>query len=384
MILETTKKLIRIQSVNPPGCEAELANYIARLMSEIGLDVHVHELETNRANVIGKIEGTGDGPTLMLNGHLDVVPPGELNQWTSPPFEPRVEGERLFGRGACDMKGGIAAILAATKSIVGRKSELRGSLLVTFVADEESMGKGVNDLIDKGYRADMAVIGEPTRLQVVTAHKGLVWMELTTYGRSAHASTVSSDGKGGGINAIYKMCKAVSQAEEFLTVLENRRHRLVGNPTISVGEIVGGTKPNVVPDSCRASIERRMLPGERPDQVIQELRQLFDSISKTDPNFNYDLKTMNIREAAEINEEERITKLCRNAVKEVTGFDPGITGFVATSDMAVLVNRAKIPTVLLGPGDLGAQGHAPNEFVPIAELTTAARIYERLIMNALR
>jgi acetylornithine deacetylase/succinyl-diaminopimelate desuccinylase family protein len=347
------------------------------------MEVQMCQLEPDRANVIGRIEGTGGGPKLMLNGHLDVVPPGELTQWRHPPFEPHVEDGQLFGRGSCDMKGGISAILAAVKSIVDNKTKLKGDLLVTFVADEESLGKGVNDIVERGYSADMAVIGEPTRLQVVTAHKGLIWMELTTFGKSAHASTVKSNNDRGGVNAIYKMCKAISAAENYLPVLEKRMHKLVGNPTISVGEISGGTKPNVVPDNCRAMIERRMLPGERPDQAIQEIRKLFDSIEKLDRNFKYGLKIVNIRDAAEISEHEKIVKFCRNSVKEATGIDPGITGFIATSDMATLVNRAKIPTVLLGPGDL-AQAHAPNEFVSINELILAARVYAHLIMSVLR
>jgi len=342
----------------------------------------VHQLEPDRANVIGRIKGTGGGPKLMLNGHLDVVPPGELDQWRHPPFEPHVEDGQLFGRGSCDMKGGISAILAAVKSIAGSKTKLKGDLLVTFVADEESLGKGVNDIVERGYSADMAVIGEPTRLQVVTAHKGLIWVELSTFGKSAHASTVKSNDRGDEVNAIYKMCKAISATENYLPALEKINHKLVGNPTISVGEISGGTKPNVVPDNCRAIIERRMLPGERSDQVIQEIRKLFDSIGMSDRKFKYDLQIVNIRDAAEISEHEKIVKLCRNSVKEITGIDPGITGFIATSDMATLVNRAKIPTVLLGPGDL-AKAHAPNESVSIKELILAARIYEHLITTAL-
>jgi len=381
-IVETAEHLIRLQSVNPPGCEAETAEYVGQLMSQMGMEVQVCQLEPDRANVIGQIEGTGGGPKLMLNGHLDVVPPGELDQWRHPPFEPHVEGGQLFGRGSCDMKGGVSAILAGVKSIVDSKTKLKGDLLVTFVADEESLGKGVDDIVERGYSADMAVIGEPTRLQVITAHKGLIWVELTTFGKSAHASTVKSNDRGGGVNAIYKMCKAISATENYLLVLEKRRHKLVGNPTVSVGEISGGTKPNVVPDNCRAMIERRMLPGERSDQVIQEIRKVYDSIEMSDRNFKYDLRIVNIRDAAEISEREKIVRFCRDSVKEVTGVDPGITGFIATSDMATLVNRAKIPTVLLGPGDL-AQAHAPNEFVSINELKLAARIYERLIMTVL-
>jgi len=382
--VETAENLIRLQSVNPPGHEAETADYVGHLMSQMGMEVQVCQLEPDRANVIGRIKGIGDGPKLMLNGHLDVVPSGELDQWRHPPFEPHVEGGRLFGRGSCDMKGGVSAILAAVKSIVENKIQLKGDLLVTFVADEESLGKGVNDIIERGYSADMAVIGEPTRLRVVTAHKGLIWVEVTTFGKSAHASTVKSNDRGNTVNAIYEMCKAISATENYLAVLEQVRHKLVGNPTISVGTISGGTKPNVVPDNCRAMIERRMMPSERSDQVIQEIRKLFDSIAMSDKNFKYDLRIVNIRDGAEISEDEKIVKFCRNSVKEVTGIDPGITGFIATSDMATLVNRAKIPTVLLGPGDLAAQGHAPNEFLSINELVLAARIYKHFIMTVLR
>jgi acetylornithine deacetylase/succinyl-diaminopimelate desuccinylase family protein len=343
--------------------------------------VEVDEFEPGRANVIGRLSGTSTtNRSLMFNGHLDVVPSGEERQWDHPPFEPTVVNDRLFGRGACDMKGGIASILAAVKSVIDDGVGLKGDLLVSFVADEESFCKGVNRLIERGVKADMAVIAEPTRLQVTIAHKGIIWFQLTVFGKSAHASTVKSGG-GDSVNAIYKMGKALSVIENQLPQLETRKHKLVGNPTVNVGTISGGTKPNVVPDSCTATVERRLLPGEQPDVAEQELRNLLDSIAKSDPTFRYELTRIIVRHAAEVSENEPIVNYSRKAVCDVTGTDPGVRGFIATSDMANLV-RAKIPTILLGPGDL-TQAHAPNEFIETEQLVIAAQIYERLIIRSL-
>jgi len=381
-VLEMTKRFVEVESVNPPGLEKGAADLSARILSDIGMEVKIEEALPGRPNVIASLKGTEGKPTLMFNGHLDVVPAGDLEQWSSPPFKPRVRDGLLFGRGSCDMKGGLAAVIGAIKAILKAGTKLRGNLVVTMVVDEESGGTGTLNVVERGHTADMAVVAEPTKLQVLTAHKGVVWFEITTHGRSAHASTVRSHGTGFGVNAIYKMTAVLQAAERHLIDLEKVKHPLVGNPTVNVGTIAGGTKPNVVPDTCKIVLERRLIPGERIEAVRPELDKLFGEIARNDPSFKYSIRQILARAPAETSPDERIVGLCRGALRSVTGEDPGYAGFVATTDMGFLVNQGHVPTVILGPGDI-AQAHNPNEYVAVQELITASKVYAQLIVDAL-
>ncbi|TSA43316.1 M20 family peptidase [archaeon] len=381
-VADLTKRLIEFRSVNPPGLEYEIAEFVAGLMSEIGMEVKIDEVASRRSNVVGWLKGLDGSPTLMMNGHLDVVPAGDLEQWNTPPFRPCLRHDRIYGRGASDMKGGLASTIEAVKALVRSKTELRGNLLVTMVVDEEGEGKGTLNLIERGYKADMAVIAEPSRLQVLTAEKGVIWAEITTHGKSVHASMTTSKGSASGINAINKMARVISALEAQLPILEERKHPLVGNPTTNVGTITGGTKPNVVPDLCKATIDRRLVPGERTQDALHELTALLSEIGQLDQDFKYDMKVVLTREPIEISPEEKIVRLCRSAAKSVTGRESGYGGFVATTDRSFLVNQAHIPTVILGPGDL-AQAHSPNEYVETSDLVTASKIYTQLIIDAL-
>ena len=381
-LLTVTQRLIRAPSVNPPGKEHLAGEVAQKAMSEIGLKVIVEEIETGRENVIGIFDTGREGPTLMFNGHLDVVPAGDESLWLSPPFQPRLENNRLYGRGSCDMKGGLAAVLAAIKSSSEVAENLRGKIIVAMVMDEESGGTGTRETVRRGYKADMAIIAEPTKLQVLTAHKGVLTFEISTHGKSIHASTVRSSGPGASVSAIYKMGKVLSAFQDYLVQLEKKPHPLVGNPTVNVGTIAGGTKQNVVPDLCTIVAERRLIPGEKKEDAIEEVRAILDGIAHTDPDFKYDMRVVMSRESAEIPSGSRIVELARNAVRFVTGKDPGFAGFVASTDMAILVNEGGIPTVMLGPGDI-AQAHTPNEFVDFDEVVTAAQIYAKLIVDVL-
>ena len=379
---EITRDLVRIPSVNPPGAEREFAEYLAAKMQKLGMKVELFDVTPGRPNVVGSLPGANSNPSLMFNGHLDVVPPGDSSSWSFEPFEGVIEGERVYGRGSADMKGGIAAMLMAVEALKENEVSLNGSLLIAGVMDEESGGLGTQMLMDKGYRTDMAIVGEPTNLDVEIAHKGNVWFEITTKGKAVHSSTVRTKSPKVGLNAIYKMSKIILAFEKYLQDLEKRSNDVVGNPTISVGTIHGGTKTNVVPDTCTITVDRRLLPDESPDQGMAEIDAILSKLRSEDPDIQYESKVFQHKSGVQIDRNERIVKLACEAVKSIRGADPEITGFPAGTDMTYLVRMGKIPTVILGPGRL-AQAHNIDEYVETTQVADAAKIYLWLILKIL-
>ncbi len=376
-VVNLARELVRIRSINPPGLEKEAADFTEEKLIELGLTVDKYEVYPGRPNVVGRLKGTSGTPILMMNCHLDVVPPGNKDFWSFKPFGGEVKNRRLYGRGASDMKGAIASVVTAVKSLIESEIELEGDLIVALVVDEEISGLGTQSLIDNGYRADMAVVAEPTMLQVCIAHKGVAHIEVITKGESAHASTPYK-----GSNAIYKMMKVISSFEKFSSELEQRIHPLVGSCTLNVCTIEGGTKVNIIPDFCRIEIDRRTIPGEPLKNVEQEINELVTRLRSEDPSLNIEYTLTHMLEPAEIKANESLVKIALESVKKITGSDYGIGGFVATTDMHILVNQARIPTIILGPGSIN-EAHKIDEFVDTKQLVNAAKIYTHLIAHSL-
>jgi len=368
-LIELTKELLRVQSENPPGEQSAIAELLESKMKEIGLQVEKYDYEPGKPNVIGKLAGKSRRPILMLNGHVDTVPAGDIDRWQSNPFEPVVRDGKLYGRGAADMKGGLAAMICAAKKIVDERLDLTGSLLVTCVVDEEVTGYGTRSLVDRGYTADFAIVGEPTELAVLTAHKGALEFTATTSGKSAHGSTPRR-----GLNAVYKMSKVCLALEKYLDELEKTTHPMVGSPSVNVGRISGGAAVGVVPEKCQIWVERRTVPGERLDDVKSGIETLFKRLRDADPELNLDWQVTLEVDASEIPLGAAIVSRSLEAVSEVTGTAATPKGFVAVCDMRFLVNEGKIPTVILGPGSMD-QAHVTDEYVEVQQLVNSAGIY---------
>jgi len=379
-VAKLTGELIRIPSENPPGEEEAVADFVAEYLRELGLSVEYYECLPKRPNVIGRLKGSTGGPKLMFNGHLDVVPVADPTRWSFKPFSGAVKDGRILGRGATDMKGGLAAMLSATRVLVEQNVPLQGELLITGVMDEESYGLGATSLVDAGTRADMAVIGEPTDLAIMIAQKGILWLEITTRGVSGHASQMGSSG--GPVNAIYKMGKVLSALEEHLDALKQRKDELLGSASVSVGTISGGVKINVVPDACTVEVDRRIIPGEEAEKAKTEIDDLLRSLAASDPDLRAETKVLFHREPAHIPESAGIVGICQRAVKAVTGAEGRVGGFTASTDMNILMNRGGIPTVILGPGRL-QQAHGTDEFVESSQVLAAAKIYTKIALDAL-
>jgi succinyl-diaminopimelate desuccinylase len=368
-VIELTKELIRIRSENPPGNQKPIADFVESTMKEIGLSVERYDYGENKPNVIGRLAGKNDRPSLMMNAHLDTVPAAATDEWRFDPFEPVEHEGKLYGRGAADMKGGLAAMICAAKDLTEADFDLKGSLLLACVVDEEVTGFGTRDIIEKGCVADYGIVGEPTDLKVQIAHKGAIHFKVSTVGKAAHSSLPQL-----GLNAIYKMAKVCLSVEDMTNEFRKTSHPLVGNPTIVVTTIRGGKNESFVPDSCEIDINRRLIPGETLEQAKRQLRELLRKLMAEDPSLKIASEVTVECEPSEIGAKERIVKEARKSVAIVTGRNPGITGFPATCDMRFMVNQGKIPTIILGPGNL-AQAHSLNEYVETDQIVDAQKIY---------
>ena len=364
------RALVATPSVNPEleesgAGEAAVAELTTEWLRGWGLSVEMSEVAPDRWNVVGRLEGDGVGPTLLLNGHLDTVGVAGMNV---DPFEAELKEGRLWGRGSCDMKGGVAALLAATAKLA--RDPFPGALVVALTADEEHASLGMETLVRSGVRADAAVVCEPTNLAVMPAHKGFVWVEAAFHGRAAHGSRPDA-----GVDAI-------EHAGRYLTALGALRsrlhagepHPLLGHGSFHAGTIDGGSAPSVYPDACRLVLERRTLPGENPAGIMEEFQAVLDDLAVEMPELEAKLTQGLARPATEVPSDSTLVKgLLAACTGE--GVDPMLEGMTAWVDAAFL-NEAGTPAVCFGPGSI-AQAHSADEWIDPSEIVTCAAVLER-------
>jgi acetylornithine deacetylase len=367
------KELVKIESVNPglvPGAagEAEIAEYVADYLRSAGLDTRMDEIEPGRVNTVGILKGSGGGPTLMLNGHTDTV---GIDYMEIDPLVPVVKEGRMYGRGTDDMKGGLAAILSATKAVVDSGEELQGDLVVAAVCDEEYASIGTERVVEQ-VRVDAAIVGEPTEFQILVAHKGFAWVDIETHGVAAHGSAWQV-----GVDAIAKMGKVQVGLEKLQDdILMKKSHRLVGPPSVHSSIIGGGRELSTYPDQCKLQLERRLIPGETREDVDGELKNLLESIGDIDPKFDGDYEITFFRGPMEISSDEEICRVLSESSEEVRGEKPHFVGGSGWMDTQIISERGT-PAVAFGP--VGSGAHAAVEYVEVDSVIDAARIYERVI-----
>jgi succinyl-diaminopimelate desuccinylase len=373
-VLGFARALIAAPSENPGGTEDEAANVAADILSSLDLAPEIVRGEADRPSVVARL-GAEDRPSLAWNGHLDTVPAGSADTWSRPPFAGDVVDGTLIGRGACDMKGGIAAALASAAAIRRAGIEPSGSLWFHLAADEELAGiHGTKVLWERGMLdQDAAIVGEPSELQLALAERGGAWITATAYGTAAHGSQPHR-----GVNAITSMARLVLRLPE---ALPERTHPLIGGPTVNAAMIEGGTAPNVVPDRCVVEIDRRTIPGETdPAEVVAPFERLADAIRAEHPEVHIAFEVRDWCDAAEGPPDDPIVRLAGEAVAaETDGGPPAVVGFGGITDARYYLNEAVIPTVILGPGSLTV-AHTADEWVRVDDLVTAARAYARLFV----
>ena len=357
------RDLVAINSINPslvPGApgEAQAAACLATALGDIGLDVMTTEVAPGRPNVVGVLEGAQPGPTLLLCGHLDTVGVDGMEA----PFVPLERDGRLYGRGTQDMKGGVAACVGAAQ-LLAAEGLARGRVLVAGVVDEEYASIGAEALV-RDWRADGAVITEPTDLSVAVAHKGFAWLELQTFGRAAHGSRPDE-----GRDAILAMGRILGVLERFDQELRARpTHGRLGSGSLHASTIAGGTEASMYPAHCRLLVERRTLPGEDGARALHEIEQMLAVLRNNDPEFRADVRLLVDRPGYDLDERAELPQQLAVAGR-ARGLEARITGMTYWTDAAIL-GAAGIPTVIFGPR--GAGLHSPDEYVELASVDECA------------
>ena len=364
-VVELTSALVAIDSVNPdlvPGGagETEIARRVEEWGRAQGLETELLEDTPGRPSVLVRARGEGGGPTLLLCGHLDTV---NVDGMTDP-HRPRIDGDRLHGRGAYDMKAGVAAALLACREAAGLG--LAGDVVVAAVADEEHASLGVQEAL-RAVNADAAVVTEPTALEPTVAHKGFVWAQMEVSGRAAHGSRPDE-----GIDAIVKSGPVLSALGELDHELSGKAHPMVGRGSVHASLIEGGAELSSYPARCVIGLERRTVPGETAAVVEAELDALLDRCRAADPELQAARRTLLVREPFEVDPGEAVVRAVRDALGVVTGIPaPEPTGASYWADSAFIA-AAGIPTVVFGPGGEGA--HAVEEWVSIPDTEVVARV----------
>jgi succinyl-diaminopimelate desuccinylase len=389
-VVRLASDLIAIESHSAtPGREAAIGSFLVEWFLSRGVDAKLVPALDGRPNVVARVDLGGPGPALLLNGHLDTVPAGDMKD----AFTPRIEDGVLWGRGACDMKSAVAAmcgVMAATarqlrdRSLATARAResglLAGTLIFGGTVDEETGSLGVKRLVESGLKADYAVVGEPTCLRTAIAHKGACFIRIGLVGRGAHGSCPEK-----GVSAASHGARILTALEDELRPrLAKRTYALLGASTVSVGRICGGTEPNIVAERCELYVDRRTLPGEI--DALAEVRALVASICDRVDGLSYEIVEMDRTSvvphvALGTPPDSKLVKACAAACRDV-GVPAEPVGVAYWTDGAHLA-ASGIETVILGPGDI-AYAHGPNDHVQIADLLKARGIYLRIADALLR
>ena len=363
--VDMTRKLVRTPSVNPSlekggTGERAVAELVAAWLAEWGFETVITEVAAGRSNVVSR-RGDGSGPSLLLNGHLDTVGVSGMTE----PFSGAVRDGRLYGRGAADMKSGVACILATAAELASER--IPGQLIVALTADEEHASIGMEALVGSGVGADAAVVCEPTGLSVMPAQKGFLWNAAQARGRAAHGSSPDA-----GVDAIAHMGHLlVAFEEEAGRLRRDTGHELLGPASLHAGTIRGGSAPSVYPDRCHLVVERRTLPGETAEAVMEEVERVVAAARRRCPELDASVSAGLFRAATEVPVSSPLVTGLREACNRA-GIPGDVRGMTAWVD-ACFLNESGTPAVCFGPGSI-AQAHTADEWVSVSEVRMCARV----------
>lgn len=365
--VEILQSLVRVPSVT--GEEKAVAEVVAGWCERAGMSVEMPPAAPGRPNVVAR-RGSGRHPTTLLTGHLDTVPVAA--GWSRDPFGAEIEGGRLYGLGSCDMKAGLAALLAA---LIDLRAEPTGDVVLAAVVGEEEDSAGTLALLAQGVDADRAILAEPTALQLVRSNRGLVNYRLTVKGESAHASSPQL-----GRNAIVAAAEVVVEMDRLAGELAARPHPTFGPPNLTVGTIRGGTRPYMVPDRCAIEIDRRVNPGESAETVRAEAESVVARVRERIPWLEASFEPGAEYLPFELPADHRLVSDVLAAMR-ASGLEPRLAAWRAASDAGFFAVRAGIPCVLFGPGDT-ALAHRPDEYVELTQVEAAREVCSRLLRSS--
>lgn len=370
--------LVAIPSVNPMGralsgpdfFETRLTAYLDQWFDSLGVRHERQSVAPGRDNLLAWYDHPGARRLVLFDVHQDTVPVGGM---TIPPFVPAIERGRLYGRGSCDVKGSMAAMLSAFARLVRERPARAASVLLACTVDEEFTHLGSSRLSEMNHGADLAIVAEPTSLDLVTCHKGVLRWKIRTSGVACHSSTPEL-----GVNAIYRMAKVLESLEMYAaTVKRMRPHEILGSPSLSVGRIEGGESVNVVPDWCEVEVDRRLIPGEIADDSLRDAREWLNNHLVADNSFEFGKPWVQMPALAPGASAwlDRLTA----AIEGATGRRPQVRGVPFGTDAGPL-SATGTPCVVFGPGDI-AQAHTKDEWVDLDQVNLAAEAYFRIAVE---
>ena len=374
--VQLTKEMVEIKSYSfMENQEEEISKYILDFFTENGITSYRTEIVPGRYNTFAILKGedSENNPSLLLTGHMDTVPAYDFKE----AFTAREDADYLYGRGSCDMKGALAAMMRAMVNIKESGTKLKGDLIFCGVADEEEAGIGTESLIKTGPEATYAVIGEPTKLEIALGHKGLEWIEISFKGKKVHGGAQKD-----GVNAIMMAGRFLHKLEtEYLPKLEKRTHPVLGTATPNIGTITGGDQPSTVADKCSIRLDRRCLTDETIAQVYEELQAICNELHEEDPKFEAEIRDVFNGETMPhipfcTDENSPLVKAAENALGR-EGMTPVLTCFPAWSDAGFMNALTKSECIVLGPGDLSV-AHSIHEKISKKQLLTAVSVYEEM------
>lgn len=357
--------------------ETEVAKCIYGFFIREGIEAELVPVVDGRCNVIARLKGTGEGKSLLFTGHTDTVPPYDM---PGNPYEVKFVDGDIYGRGVLDMKAGLACMMMAMTAVKRAGVILSGDLIFAALIDEEAKSLGTRAWLQNcGKLPDAAIVSEPTNMDICVGHRGLEWFEFTFHGKTVHGGRQKE-----GINAIQKATMFINRLESDLIprIEKKMPHPIIGSPSMNYGLIKGGTQPSTVAGECILQLDRRWIPGETYKGVVLEYQQIIDELSAEDSKFKADIKVMEIsymddiyvHEAMDTNPNEPVVKITEKAIEEVTGEKAVQRSFTAWTDGGLINYYGKVPTIVLGPGEL-EYAHSATEHIKTSSLVPAVLIY---------
>lgn len=370
LIVDLTGKLVAIPTPNPPGQEKLLADFIAKTMQDWGIEVElVPEPAPERPQVVAWLRGSGDGPTLILNAHMDTVGAGDEAAWDYPPFQATRVGNRLYGRGTCDMKGSLAVAMVIMKTLHDAGARLPGTLMLQAPMGEEMDEPGTRTLLQKGYTGDFAIVLEPTDLRIGPASRGVSWFRITLSGPSMHCGLADANGP----DVMAAFTQIATALTSYHYQVAAKAHPLSPSPSCRITQVAAGEAHNSLVGRCEFMVDRRMIPGETVAQVEAELQQIVDEALAQMPQIAARLEFIEWNEPVQAPLDAPVVTALQHNVAAVAGLEPQMWPVPYGCDVRNFIYDADIPAVNFGAGDYRVC-HQPNEFVPVDGLVTCAKV----------
>lgn len=361
-LLPLARQLVRLDTTNPPGNELQAAKCVAEFLRSPRLDVVVQEFEETRGNLVARLHGSGERGGLLFSGHLDTVPVGDAGRWTVAPLGGLVRDGRLFGRGALDMKGAVAGMAVMLRDLGGGRDP-KGDIVLALTAGEETDSCGARMVCEAGLLdgMDLAVIGEPTQLDVGIAHRGALWVRVDTLGEAAHGSQPAA-----GVNAVRELLDWLDPMESIEALIAEPVDEVLGSGSASLNMIGGGTSANVVPDRAHAVLDFRTVPGHDHGEIRAALERRRAGARLT---------VLRDSPPIRVSADAPLARAAIGAAGVVRGAPPAVRGLPYLTDGSVFAEQLGVDAVVLGPGP-EAQAHTEDESLPVGDLEQARAIYE--------